>query len=128
MAGAIPKNLGLGRRRGGELARIGGGAVVTTRAELRALLRDALTLWSVEASIEIRDDAIVLTTASGPFTVQPADPDVRPVRWFLQTPEREAAGRPPRAVPSIVALLSALRNHIGGEGGDRARIAATGGA
>lgn len=96
---------------------------MTTQAELRAVLRDCLTLWSVEASVDVQGRAIVLTTQDGPFTVEPADPDLRPVRWFLQTPERAAAGRPPRAVPSIVALLSALRNHIGGEGGERPRIA-----
>ena len=96
---------------------------MTTLAELRAVLRDCLTLWSVDAAVDVQGDAIVLTTQDGTFTVQPADPDLRPVRWFLQTPERAAAGRPPRAVPSIVALLSALRNHSGGEGGERPRIA-----
>ena len=98
---------------------------MATQAELRALLRDCLILWSITARTEIEDDAIVVTTDQGPFRVSPADPDLRPVRWFLQTPERTAAGRPPRAVPSIVALLAALRNHIGGEGGERARIGAT---
>lgn len=100
---------------------------MATLAELRALLRDCLTLWAVDARLSVIDVGVMVTTADGPFTVTPADPDLRPVRWFLQTPERAAAGRPPRAVPSIVALLSALRNHIGGEGGDRPRIAATGG-
>lgn len=100
---------------------------MATLAELRALLRDCLTLWAVDARLSVTDDGVMVTTADGPFTVTPADPDLRPVRWFLQTPERAAAGRPPRAVPSIVALLSALRNHIGGEGGGRPRIAATGG-
>jgi hypothetical protein len=56
------------------------------------------------------------------FTVARADPDFHPVRWFYQTPERAAAGRPPRAAPSIVALLSALRNAMEGTGGDRLRI------
>ena len=100
---------------------------MTSLAELRLLLRDCLLLWAVDARIEVSDDAVILTTAEGPFTVQPADPDLRPVRWFLQTPERVQAGRPPRAVPSIVALLAALRNHIGGQGGEKLRIGAAGG-
>lgn len=95
---------------------------MASQAELRALLRDCLTLWSVEARVDVVTDGLVVTTDMGPFTIHPADPDLRPVRWFLQTPERAAAGRPARAVPSVVALLSALRNHIGGERGDRARI------
>lgn len=101
---------------------------MTTQAELRALLADCLTLWSVDARISLAGNAITLTTAAGPFTIRPADPDLRPVRWFLQTPERALAGRPPRATPSIVALLAALRNHIGGEGGDTLRIGPSAGA
>lgn len=98
---------------------------VTTPAELRALLRDCLSLWSVRARIDVEGDGVTLATDAGVFSVHPADPALRPVRWFLQTPERAAAGRPPRAVPSIVALLAALRNHIGGEGGENLRIGAT---
>ncbi len=97
---------------------------MSSLAALRALLRDCLVLWAVEARITVSDDAVILTTGAGPFTIQPADPDLRPVRWFLQTPERAAAGRPPRATPSIVALLAALRNHIGGQGGENLRIGA----
>jgi hypothetical protein len=97
---------------------------MATQAELRGLLRDCLVLWSVDARIEADGAAVTLTTAEGVFSVEPADAALRPVRWFLQTPERRAAGRPPRAVPSIVALLAALRNHIGGTGGERLRIGA----
>jgi hypothetical protein len=95
---------------------------MTTPAELVGLLRDCVALWSIEARIGATDDGVVLTTEAGAFTVQPADPALRPVRWFLQTPERGAAGRPPRALPSIVALLSALRNHAGGQGGQWLRV------
>ena len=95
-----------------------------TDAELRGLLRDCMVLWAVEGRVEAGDDGVTLTTADGAFTVSAADPDLRPVRWFLQTPERRAAGRPPRAIPSIVALLSALRSATGGENGDRLRIGA----
>lgn len=100
---------------------------MATPAALRALLRDCLVLWSVPALVEVTDSSVDIVTDQGRFSVQSADADLRPVRWFLQTPERQAAARPPRAVPSIVALLAALRNHIGGEGGDRARISPRGG-
>ena len=92
------------------------------QSELRALLLDCLTLWAVQGQVEPAGDGMAIETADGSFTVHPADPDLRPVRWFLQTPERVAAHRPPRAAPSVVALLSALRNALGGEGGRGLRI------
>ena len=67
-----------------------------TPAALRALLLDSLRLWDVQARVSATDDGVTITTGEGAFTVAPADPDLRPVRWFLQTPERAAAGRPPR--------------------------------
>ncbi len=63
-----------------------------------------------------------IETADGAFSIARADVELRPVRWFLQTPERHAAGRPARAAPSIVAALSALRNNLGGAGGPRLRV------
>lgn len=95
-----------------------------TGAELPGLLRDCLILWAVVGRVEVGDDGVTVTTAEGVFTVSAADSDLRPVRWFLQTPERRDAGRQPRAIPSIVALLSALRSATGGENGDRLRIGA----
>jgi hypothetical protein len=93
-----------------------------TDSQLRALLLDCLKLWEVEGKITAGDTGLIIQTPLGPFTVERADPDLRPARWLYQTPERAAAQRPPRAVPSIVALLSALRNAMGGTGGDRLRI------
>ena len=93
-----------------------------TDAELRSLLLDCLKLWGVSGKVVVRDSVLAIETALGVFTVARADPDLRPVRWFYQTPERGAAGRPPRAAPSIVALLSALRHAMDGVGGDRVRI------
>jgi hypothetical protein len=93
-------------------------------AELRALLLDCLLLWGVDGRVRVDADAVVIERADGLYTVRRAAPELRPVRWFLQTPERQQANRPPRAVPSIVALLSALRNQTGGGGGDRLRIGA----
>ncbi len=92
--------------------------------ELRALLVDCVTLWSVEARITACADGVDITTDSGTFRVQRAAGDMRPARWLLQTPERRAANRPPRATPSIVALLTALRNTLGAESGNKLRIGA----
>ncbi len=93
-----------------------------TDAQLRSLLVDCVKLWEVAGKVSVRDCCIVIETAGGVFTVARADAGLRPVRWFYQTPERAAAGRPPRAAPSVVALLSALRNVLEGIGGDRPRI------
>jgi hypothetical protein len=93
-----------------------------TDAQLRSLLLDCLKLWAVTGKVVAGDDGVVIETPDGAFTIARAEPDLRPVRWFYQTPERAAAGRPPRAAPSIVALLSALRNAMAGAGGDRLRV------
>jgi hypothetical protein len=95
-----------------------------TDAELRLLLRDCLLLWGVDARVAPGGDGMTIDTPDGPYTLQRAAPDLRPVRWLLQTPVRAAAGRPPRAAPSIVAALSALRNALGGAGGTTLRIGA----
>jgi hypothetical protein len=93
-----------------------------TDAQLRALLLDCLKLWEVKGKVTVRDADLAIETPDGLFTVSRADPGLRPVRWFYQTPERAAAQRPPRAAPSVVALLSALRNVMEGAGGDRLRV------
>ena len=93
-----------------------------TDAQLRSLLLDCLKLWEVTGKVTVRDDGLVIDTAQGAFTVTRAGAGLRPIRWFYQTPERAAAGRTPRAAPSIVALLSALRNAMAGTGGDRLRV------
>ncbi len=93
-----------------------------TDAQLRALVVDCLRLWEVKGEVIASQTGLVIETAGGVFTLARADPALVPVRWFYQTPEREAAGRPPRAVPSIAALLSALRNAMGGTGGDRLTV------
>jgi hypothetical protein len=87
-----------------------------TLAEQRDLLRDCLHLWGVEGRVVVTDDGVSVVTADGVFTLTAGD---RTVRWFLKTPDRPA----PRAVPSIVAVLSRLRNALGAEGGAMPRIA-----
>ena len=94
-----------------------------TDAELRDLLRDCLKLWEVAGKVSVQDTSLVIATELGCYPVTRAGADMRPVAWFYQTSERAAAGRPPRAVPSIVALLAALRNVMAGTGGDRLRVA-----
>jgi hypothetical protein len=93
-----------------------------TKAELTGLLRDCLSLWEVPGRVRAEPDHVAVDTEAGPYTVEPAGPAMRPVRWLLQTPERRLAGRPPRAVPSLVALLSALRNQLGAPGGGAPRV------
>jgi hypothetical protein len=93
-------------------------------AELRNLLADCLRLWDVEGRVAAAGAGLAIETRSGRFTVERAPPDLRPVRWLYQTPERAAAGRPPRAAPSVTALLSALRNAMEGTFGGRLRIGA----
>lgn len=97
-------------------------ATPITLAEQRDLLRDCLRLWAIHGQVVVTDDGVSVVTTEGAFTLTAAEPDLRPVRWFLQTPERIAAGRPPRAIPSIVAALASLRNVLGGEGGTALRI------
>ncbi len=93
-----------------------------TDAELRALLLDCLTLWGVRGRVEATDTGLTITIPDGTYDLQRAPLDMRPARWLLQTPARRAANRPARATPSIVALLAALRNALGAEGGNRLRI------
>ncbi len=93
-----------------------------TDAQLRSLLVDCLKLWEVPGRVTVREADVRIETQSGVFTVARADAALRPVRWFYQTPDRAAAGRSPRAAPSIVALLSGLRNAMEGVGGDRLRV------
>lgn len=93
-----------------------------TLSEQRDLLRDCLRLWAVEGQVVVGDDSVSIVTKAGVFVLTAADSELRPVRWFLQTPERVAAGRPPRAIPSIVAALASLRNYLGGEGGTALRV------
>ena len=97
-----------------------------TDAELRGLLVDCLTLWRIGGSVAVGDKGMEVSTMDGLFVVQRAPGDMHPVRWLLQTPPRRAADRPPRAAPSIGALLSALRNALGAERGISLRIGAGG--
>ena len=93
-----------------------------TQAELHSLLRDCLVLWEVEARLESEEEGIVLTAPAGRFEIAALPADRHPARWQLQTPARTAAGRPARLHPSITALLSALRNELGANMGNRLRV------
>lgn len=93
-----------------------------TVAELRNLLTDCSRVWGVDARITEQDAVLRLIGDEGTFEVWSAPEELRPVRWFLQTPERRNANRPPRAVPSVVAMLSALRNAMGVKSGSALRV------
>ena len=93
-----------------------------TDAELRGLLLDCLTLWGLEGRVEAAENGLAVIVRGARLQILRAGPDLRPVRWFLQTPEREAAGRHPRAVPAVGALLTALRHALGADPGTRLRI------
>lgn len=95
-----------------------------TDAELRALLLDCLALWGLKGRVEAVESGMQISVGTMTLGVERAPVDMRPVRWLLQTPERRAANRPARAIPSIVALLSALRNALGGNAGAALRIGA----
>ena len=100
-----------------------------TDAALRVLLLDCLKLWEVKGRIAaVSPHGLAIETAAGAFVVRQAEEAIRPVRWFMLTPERQAAGRAPRAIPSVVALLSALRNALAGTSGTRLRIGTDTGA
>ena len=90
-----------------------------TPADLRALLRDALILWDIPGRVTVEPDHIAITHGAVTWRITRGQ---APTRWFLQTPEREAAARAPRATSSITALLTALRAALGVAKGGTARI------
>ncbi len=75
-----------------------------TQAELRALLADALVLWGVAGRVVPDGDGVAVQVAAARCIVAPAPPGLRPVRWFVTTPER--AGR---AAASIAGVLGVVR-------------------
>jgi hypothetical protein len=94
---------------------------VTSQAELANLLADSLVLWGVAGRIVPDADGLRLRHAGADYIVTAGPP---PARWLLHTPARQAAGRGPRALPSITALLTALRAALGVPPGVRMRIGA----
>ncbi len=90
-----------------------------TDPDLRALLRDCLALWGVAGRVTVAEGHIAIARPEGCYRVSRGPP---PTRWFLLTPDREAAGRPARPAASITALLTALRAALGIARGTPARI------
>ena len=90
-----------------------------TNAELRALLLDCLSLWGLSGRVEALDTGLQISVDTTTLKIERAPVDMRPVRWLLHRPDR-----PPRVAPSIGALLTALRNALGAEGGNKLRIGA----
>lgn len=94
-------------------------------SQLRVLIADCLALWGVQGCVTACGDSVEIVVGQDSLLLQRAPADMRPVRWLLHTPERRAAGRPPRAAPSIGAALTALRNALGAGGGSALRVGAT---
>ena len=88
-----------------------------TDAELRALLLDCLSLWGLNGRVEALDTGMQIIVDTTALRIERAPADMRPVRWLLHRPNRQ-----PRVAPSIGALLTALRNALGAEGGNKLRI------
>ncbi len=88
-----------------------------TDAEFRALLLDCLALWGLKGRVEAHDTGMQVTVDTITLQVERAPAEMRPVRWLLHR-----RNRPPRVAPSIGALLTALRNALGAEGGNKLRI------
>jgi hypothetical protein len=83
---------------------------LTTEAELRSLLGDCLVLWEVEGRVIATEEGLVV---AGRCVVQAGG---APTRWFVTVDGRT------RPVPSVVALLSAVRRALGVAPGVRARV------
>ena len=89
-----------------------------TQAALRALLADALAVWGVTGDAAPEGaDGVAVRTEGGRCVVRPAGAEMRPVRWFISTPARAAAGRGARAAASIVGVLAMVRGEVGSETG-----------
>ena len=84
-----------------------------TDAELRSLLLDCLKLWGIAGTVTAGANGLLIATDAAHCLVRRA---AAPARWWLETPARR------RAVPSVVALLSALRRALGADGGARLRV------
>jgi len=83
-----------------------------TDAELRSLLIDCLAVWEVRGTVTVTEAGVEIVAGGKCVVLRRADRQDLPIRWLMQTPERAADSRPPRALPSIVAALTALRAAI----------------
>lgn len=76
-----------------------------SQAALRDLLADALALWDAPGRVVAEGDGVAVLLGAARATVLPADPALRPVRWFVTTPERSG-----RAAASVAGVLGVLRD------------------
>ncbi len=86
-----------------------------TDAELRNLLTDCLKLWDVPGRVTAEAEGLLITAGDATCLVRPGP---SPTRWFLTAAART------RPVPSVPALLSAVRRALGVPSGIRARVGA----
>ena len=83
------------------------------QSELRMLVSDCIRLWGVTARLTAEANGIAVDGAGGRFVLRPAVSDLRPVRWLLLLPDQRE-----RALPSITAALTTLRNALINPRGD----------
>ena len=86
------------------------GCALISDAEIRGLLADCLVVWGVPGSVVAGGAGI---DVAGRCTVRAGS---APTRWFVTVEGRT------RPVPSVVALLSAVRRGVGVAAGGRATV------
>ncbi|HEY6430537.1 MAG TPA: hypothetical protein VIZ17_01015 [Acetobacteraceae bacterium] len=90
-----------------------------TEAELRALVADCVAVWGVGGRVAgAADGGVEVASATGRCVIRAAGMEERPARWYVEVPERVGAGRASRGLPSVVAMLAALRRRLEGETGE----------
>ncbi len=88
---------------------------MTSDAELRSLLLDCLKLWDIDGRVTAAEYGLRVEAAGQVCLVRRG---AGVTRWMI------TAGGRTRPVPSVVALLSALRRALGVAPGVRARVGA----
>jgi hypothetical protein len=98
---------------------------------LRAFLRDSLELWGVDGTVEAGETPTLaaIRAHSGTLVwIERIAPSDLPFRWAVRWRSAgDAPGGPrelrPKASPSLVGLLSAIRTALGVDRGSPVRIA-----
>ncbi|MGE0716426.1 MAG: hypothetical protein AB7P02_13375 [Alphaproteobacteria bacterium] len=86
-------------------------------AALARLLDDSLRLWGVDGRATAVGGGARIAAAAMTLTVRAAPEADRPARWIV---EEDAV--PPEECPSVVVLLRALRERLGGDRREARRL------